>query len=61
MTVDLADAAGMALAEPVRSTLTLPPWPNSAMDGFAVRSVDLADADSELTRATLALFDLEPQ
>ena len=35
--VDLADAAGLVLAEPVRSALTLPSWTNSAMDGFAVR------------------------
>lgn len=40
--VDLADAAGLVLASPVRSTLTLPPWPNSAMDGFAIRSEDVA-------------------
>ena len=44
VTVDLADAVGLALAEPVRSALTLPPWPNSAMDGFAVRAADVAGA-----------------
>jgi molybdenum cofactor synthesis domain-containing protein len=42
--VDLADAAGLALAEPVRSALTVPSWPNSAMDGFAVQSADVAAA-----------------
>jgi molybdopterin molybdotransferase len=42
--VNLADAAGLVLAAPVRSTVTLPPWPNSAMDGFAVRSDDVAAA-----------------
>ena len=47
VTVDLADAAGLALAEPVRSALTLPPWPNSAMDGFAVRAADVAGASAE--------------
>ncbi len=42
--VDLADAAGLVLAEPVRSALTVPPWANSAMDGFAVRAADVAAA-----------------
>ena len=42
--VDLADAAGLALAEPVRALVTLPPWANSAMDGFAVRAGDVAGA-----------------
>ena len=44
VSVDLADAAGLALADPIRSALTLPPWPNSAMDGFAVRAADVAGA-----------------
>ena len=42
--VDLADAAGLVLAEPARSALTVPPWANSAMDGFAVRAADVAAA-----------------
>jgi molybdenum cofactor synthesis domain-containing protein len=42
--VGLADATGLALAEPVRALVTLPPWPNSAMDGFAVRAEDVAGA-----------------
>jgi len=42
--VGLAEAAGLVLAEPVRSALTVPPWANSAMDGFAVRSEDAATA-----------------
>ena len=47
VTVDLADAAGLVLAKPVRSALTVPSWDNSAMDGFAVRSVDVASAGTE--------------
>jgi len=38
------DALGRVLALPVRSTTALPPWDNSAMDGYAVRSVDVAAA-----------------
>ena len=44
--VDLADAAGLVLAAAVRSPLTVPTWPNSAMDGFAVVSVDVAGASA---------------
>jgi molybdopterin molybdotransferase len=39
--VRLEDALGRALAEDLRAARTLPPWDNSAMDGFAVRSTDL--------------------
>ena len=42
--VALADALGRVLAETVVAKLTLPPWDNSAMDGFAVRSADVAGA-----------------
>jgi molybdopterin molybdotransferase len=38
--VDLLAALGRVLAEPVRSTRVIPPWPNSSMDGYAVRSTD---------------------
>lgn len=40
--VRLEDALGRALAEDVRAQRTLPPWDNSAMDGYAVRSADVA-------------------
>ncbi|MGH3884889.1 MAG: molybdopterin molybdotransferase MoeA, partial [Pseudonocardiaceae bacterium] len=43
----LVECAGLALAEPVTSTLPLPPFDNSAMDGYAVRSVDVADATAD--------------
>jgi molybdopterin molybdotransferase len=39
-TVALADAQGRVLAEDLISTLDLPPWPNSAMDGYAMRVAD---------------------
>jgi len=45
--VDLASALGRVLAEPLHSRLTLPPWDNSAMDGFAVRAADIAGASDE--------------
>lgn len=40
--VSLTDAYGRVLAEPVVSGLDLPPWDNSAMDGFAVRAAEVA-------------------
>src|SRR5438093_1724725 len=38
--VPLAAAAGRVLAEDARAAVDLPPFPSSAMDGFAVRSED---------------------
>ncbi|MGH3837918.1 MAG: molybdopterin molybdotransferase MoeA [Pseudonocardiaceae bacterium] len=43
----LVECAGLALAEPVTASLPLPPFDNSAMDGYAVRSVDVADATAD--------------
>jgi molybdopterin molybdotransferase len=38
--VPLGEAAGRVLAEPARARVDLPPFPSSAMDGFAVRAAD---------------------
>lgn len=40
----LLGALGAVLAEPVDALVTLPPWDNSAMDGYAVRSADVSTA-----------------
>ena len=40
--VRLEEALGRALAEDVRAQRTLPPWDNSAMDGFAVCSAEFS-------------------
>jgi molybdopterin molybdotransferase len=40
----LLDALGRVLASPVVAPLTLPPWDNSAMDGYAVRAADIEGA-----------------
>lgn len=42
--VALADAEGRALAEDVVADATLPPWDNSAMDGYAVHGDDVRGA-----------------
>ena len=44
----LRDALDAVLAEDVTSPIDLPPWDNSAMDGYAVRSADLAQAETVL-------------
>ncbi len=36
---------GTTLAEAVRSPLNVPPYPNSSMDGYALRAADLTDTD----------------
>ncbi len=41
--VPLADALDRVLAEPVGSPINVPPWNNSAMDGYALRAVDAAE------------------
>ena len=43
-TVSTFDALGRVLAEDVRSLLDVPPADNSAMDGYALRAADVADA-----------------
>ncbi|MBK5005070.1 molybdopterin molybdotransferase MoeA [Pseudomonas sp. S32] len=39
-TVALAEAQGRVLATDLVASLDLPPWPNSAMDGYALRMAD---------------------
>jgi molybdopterin molybdotransferase len=49
--VPLAEALGRVLSEDVVSTVALPPWDNSSMDGFAVHAADVrgATADRPIT------------
>ena len=42
--IPLDDALGCVLAEPLVSPLALPPWTNSAMDGYATRADDVRGA-----------------
>ena len=39
--VALRDALGRVLAEPLDASFPVPPWDNSAMDGYALRAADL--------------------
>ena len=55
ITVPLDDAAGLVLAEDVVASVAVPPFANTAMDGFAVRAADTVTAPVELdVVATLA-------
>jgi len=51
--VSLEQGLGRSLVEPVLATRTQPPWDNSAMDGYAVRSEDIQG-----TPVVLAVVDV---
>jgi len=46
--VPVADALGLVTASEIISSEAIPQFANTAMDGFAVRSADVADAPCEL-------------
>jgi molybdopterin molybdotransferase len=46
--VELTAALGRVLAEPVVSRRELPPWPNSSMDGYAIRADDTRAGGAKL-------------
>ena len=52
--VKTEDSLGRILAQPVAAAVSLPPWDNAAMDGYAIRAADVADA-SETAPARLAV------
>ena len=54
--VSLAEALGRVLAEPVVAPYTMPHWANSAMDGYAVRGGDVANA-GPATPVTLRVLE----
>lgn len=45
-TASLSDAMGLVLADDIRSPINVPPFANSAMDGYALRSADLDTTDT---------------
>lgn len=46
--VDLLDAAGQVLAEPVFADRNFPPFPRATRDGYAVRAAELANLPANL-------------
>ncbi len=55
VTLDLAEALGCVLAQEVIAPEDVPPFTNSAMDGYAVRSRDTLDAPVDLCVIDTAL------
>jgi molybdopterin molybdotransferase len=54
----LLQALGSVLAEDLVSPLDLPPWDNSAMDGFAVRAEDVRGASEQSPRTLRVMEDV---
>ncbi len=64
--VDLRDARGLVLAEPISTVEPIPPFANTGMDGFAVRAADTAGASEATPRrlpivATVAAGSVAPR
>ena len=58
--VPLADARGLVLAESVDSPEHVPPFANTAMDGFAVRAVDTVGAPVTLDLVGTVAAGVDP-
>ncbi|NWL77944.1 molybdopterin molybdenumtransferase MoeA [Pseudomonas taiwanensis] len=59
-TVALVDADGRVLAQPLVAGLDLPPWDNSAMDGYALRLADWQGQPLAVSQRILAGSAPEP-
>ncbi|MGE8407241.1 MAG: gephyrin-like molybdotransferase Glp [Pseudomonas sp.] len=58
--VALAEAEGRVLASDLYATLDLPPWPNSAMDGYALRVADWSGEPLPVSQRIFAGQSPEP-
>ncbi|MBI5238091.1 MAG: molybdopterin molybdotransferase MoeA [Deltaproteobacteria bacterium] len=54
----ILDSLGRVLAEDITALRPNPPWDNSAMDGFAVRSADTVGAAAERPVSLKVIYDL---
>ena len=54
----IADAVGTVLAEAVLAPEDVPPFANTAMDGYAVRAADTSGADGDAPRRLEVVGDL---
>lgn len=57
-TVSLQNAVGRVLAQPVYATLNLPPFPNSSMDGYAIRAEDIQSATESAPTQLTVIADI---
>ena len=58
--INILDALGRVLAEDIIAERDNPPWDNSAMDGFAVRSEDIKQAHAITTPTVLTVIEDVP-
>ncbi len=58
--VSIDAAMGRVLAHDVTATRSLPPWDNSAMDGYAIRTADLSQLPAQLTIVERIFAGQEP-
>jgi molybdopterin molybdotransferase len=56
--VVLSEALGRVLADPIRAADSLPPFANSAMDGYAVRAADVQGASGESPTSLTVVGDV---
>ena len=42
----ISESLGQVLSEDIEGSFDVPPWDNSAMDGYAVRAEDIRDASA---------------
>lgn len=56
--ISIADGLGRVLAQDVVSTHNLPPFPNSSMDGYAVRAADVAAASGNTPISLTVVGDI---
>ncbi|MYS43749.1 molybdopterin molybdenumtransferase MoeA, partial [Streptomyces sp. SID5998] len=56
--LQLLDAQGCVLVEDITVPLSLPPFDNSSMDGYAVRVADVAGASEEFPAALEVVGDV---
>ncbi len=56
--VPVADTLGRVVAETVTARVSLPPWPNSAMDGYAIRWADTSAATEEAPTRLAVIGDV---
>ena len=45
--IAVAESLGRVVAETVTAQVSLPPWANSAMDGYAIRAIDTTGASED--------------
>jgi len=57
-TIDLKLALGRVLAQDIQSSINLPPFDNSSMDGYAVRAEDVTTASRELPTTLRVTMDI---